>query len=106
MRKYTFAGKKLTLAQWADETGINGSTLFERIRSHGWTIERALTEPVMNSGQRALYRRNAEIIRRMANAFHTFPQHRNTTGGQSQTSCKPEGTGVGPSKIHCEGAKA
>lgn len=40
-----FNGTKRTLAQWADHTGINRSTLLARINKHGWAIERALCEP-------------------------------------------------------------
>lgn len=41
-----FNGKKMTLSQWSRELGIPKSTLHNRIRVHGWSIERALTEPV------------------------------------------------------------
>jgi len=42
----TFNGKTMTLAQWGRELGIPHSTLHNRIRVHGWSVERALTEPV------------------------------------------------------------
>ena len=42
----TFNGKTQTIAEWAEEIGINGSTLYNRINASGWLIERALTEPV------------------------------------------------------------
>lgn len=38
-----FRGKRLNVAAWARELGINRSTLWGRIRS-GWPIERALTK--------------------------------------------------------------
>jgi hypothetical protein len=38
-------GKRQTLTQWANEKGIKWYTMRERMR-RGWTIERALTEPV------------------------------------------------------------
>jgi hypothetical protein len=41
-----FNGKTQTMTQWANELGIPTSTLHNRIRVHGWSIERALTEPV------------------------------------------------------------
>lgn len=41
-----FNGKCQTLAQWSRELNIPTSTLHNRIRVHGWPIERALTEPV------------------------------------------------------------
>ena len=42
----TFNGKTQTLTQWANELNIKKSTLHNRIRVHGWSIERAFTEPV------------------------------------------------------------
>lgn len=44
-RLLEFNGELKTVQEWAEETGINQSTLRKRIRS-GWTIERALTAPV------------------------------------------------------------
>ena len=40
-----FGGKRQTIADWADETGIDYYTLAKRIEV-GWPVERALTEPV------------------------------------------------------------
>jgi len=39
----TFAGKTLTLSQWARETGIRPNTLHRRLTS-GWSVERMLTQ--------------------------------------------------------------
>lgn len=41
-----FNGKRQTLSKWSRELNIPMSTLHNRIRVHGWTVERALTEPV------------------------------------------------------------
>ena len=41
----TFNGKTQTLTDWSIETGINRTTISGRLRK-GWTIERALTEPI------------------------------------------------------------
>lgn len=41
-----FEGKTLHLAAWADELGINSMIISDRIGKLGWSIERALTEPV------------------------------------------------------------
>lgn len=43
-----FNGKCQTLAQWSHELNIPTSTLHNRIRVHGWSIERALTTPRRN----------------------------------------------------------
>ena len=43
-----FNGKRQTIADWADETGIDYYTLAKRIEI-GWTTERALTQPVDHS---------------------------------------------------------
>ncbi len=41
----SYNGRTLTLAEWSEETGISYGTLHRRIQK-GWSIERALTEPV------------------------------------------------------------
>lgn len=44
-RFLTHAGMTLTLAEWSERTGIGYMTLRQRLRI-GWTLERAITEPV------------------------------------------------------------
>ena len=44
-RLITYAGKTMTLAQWAEETGIGYHKLKDRINKCKWNIERALTTP-------------------------------------------------------------
>lgn len=48
-RYITFNGRTLTIAEWSAEFNINQQTLFARISVYGWTIERALTQPVDHS---------------------------------------------------------
>jgi hypothetical protein len=43
-RRVEFGGRVQTIAQWAEEIGINYRTLNNRI-NRGWTVERALTTP-------------------------------------------------------------
>lgn len=43
----TYKGKTQTISQWANEIGINESTLRWRL-SHGWTIEKAISTTVRN----------------------------------------------------------
>lgn len=45
----TYMGKTQTVSQWSKEIGIPYITLLARINSYGWTVERALSEPVHNS---------------------------------------------------------
>lgn len=52
-RLVTHAGKTRTLSQWADIVGIRRSTLDRRLSRYGWTVERALTEPVGKGRRRA-----------------------------------------------------
>ena len=42
-RLLTMGGRTLPIAEWAEETGILGSTIRARV-DDGWTVERALTE--------------------------------------------------------------
>lgn len=41
-----FKGEVHTLSQWAEITGIHRATIGRRIYNYGWSVERALTEPV------------------------------------------------------------
>lgn len=42
-RLLTFRGRTQPLVDWADELGVNRSTLAKRLNRSGWTVERALT---------------------------------------------------------------
>lgn len=42
----TYNGITKTIAEWADEMGMNYDTLHARIKYRGWSIEKALTTPV------------------------------------------------------------
>lgn len=42
----SFNGKTQTVTQWAREKNMNTQTLFNRINTYKWTIERALTEGI------------------------------------------------------------
>lgn len=41
-----YRGEVKTLYQWADDLGIPGDTLWQRIRLLNWPIEKAMTQPV------------------------------------------------------------
>lgn len=45
-RNITFNGKTQCLTDWAEELNINMGTLYARLTTYGWSIERALTTPI------------------------------------------------------------
>lgn len=45
-RMITFRGETLSLAEWAERTGIGYAALTHRVMRAGWSVERALTTPV------------------------------------------------------------
>ena len=45
----TFNGETRNMKEWAEITGIDLKTISKRI-SHGWTVERVLTEPKHDNG--------------------------------------------------------
>ncbi len=45
--KITYKGLTLTATEWADKLGIKRFTLFARLKNPNFTVERALTEPVI-----------------------------------------------------------
>lgn len=67
---YTFAGKTQSITAWAKETGLNYDTLRERLRQHGWPLERALTEPPIHAAERAMITHNRRRIRSIGAGFH------------------------------------
>lgn len=69
-------GVTKTFADWALETGIPVQTLYRRIITMGWTIERSLTTPVRR------YRPPIKI-----NGWHA----RQETRGEAQKRLKREG---------------
>jgi hypothetical protein len=50
-RRITWQGRTLTVAQWAEETGIKWGTLLNRL-NQGWPPERILCQPVRGGGRR------------------------------------------------------
>jgi hypothetical protein len=47
--RLTFAGETLTLAQWTEKMGLPPFRLNQRLNRDKWTVERALTTPVLNT---------------------------------------------------------
>ena len=54
-------GRRQTVAQWAEELGINYHTLYNRVQL-GWTTERALTPDAAPTIHRVLYEHNGERL--------------------------------------------
>lgn len=48
-RMLTYNGETKSLTEWAEDTGISEMVLRARITKLGWSVERALTEPVKNT---------------------------------------------------------
>lgn len=42
---YTFEGKTLSLKEWAEVTGVPNSTLYARLNTYKWTVEKTLSTP-------------------------------------------------------------
>jgi len=42
----TYKDETKPLAEWAESLGMTWTSLYQRIKRHGWSIERALTQPV------------------------------------------------------------
>lgn len=51
-RLVTFDGETLCIAEWSERTGLDSRTIFARIDTLGWSIERALTKPLPSGWQR------------------------------------------------------
>ena len=49
--RLTYRGKTLTVSEWAKKTGISAARIRKRISS-GWSVQRALTEPIHKEKQR------------------------------------------------------
>lgn len=45
-RFLTYQGETLCIADWTVRTGLKHNTIVQRLDMYGWTVERALTEPV------------------------------------------------------------
>lgn len=50
---YAFHGETHTLAEWADIVQIPKTTLWNRIKMYGWSIEQTLTTPVARRSNNA-----------------------------------------------------
>ena len=46
-----FAGRTLTIAEWARETGLTHSMIEQRLRVLGWSVEQTLSTPRLKPGR-------------------------------------------------------
>lgn len=44
---WKYKGECLTIAQWAKKLNVNPTRLWNRVYNHKWSVERALTEPII-----------------------------------------------------------
>jgi hypothetical protein len=58
----TFNGECKTLCQWADELGINRSTLCFRIYNKNFSVEEAFTKPIRKQGQTTISKESTNSI--------------------------------------------
>ncbi len=56
-RKFTYGGESLTSSEWAERLGVGPKTMATRLLGRGWSIERALHQPIRSGGNR---RQNAK----------------------------------------------
>lgn len=57
-----FNGETKTLTEWATQSGMKYETLRARLNEYGWSIERALTTPVVRGKPRKISNGNEELI--------------------------------------------
>ena len=49
IKKYTHSnGKCMTITEWANETGLDRNLIYDRIHKLGWSIDKAISEPIKN----------------------------------------------------------
>lgn len=48
--KLTFQGETLTVAEWAERTGIRFGTILSRLR-YGWSVQKTLASPLLKTGR-------------------------------------------------------
>lgn len=57
----TFKGKTQSVARWARDLGIPQTTLYNRLKLYGWTVERALTTRAVKGFNGNNYSRGKEL---------------------------------------------
>ena len=56
---YEKDGKKQNLTQWCEELNLNYETVRSRIKKHGWSFERAISEPVHTKNRNMRHRQES-----------------------------------------------
>lgn len=55
----SFNGETLCAAEWAERLGFSTALIYNRISAYGWSVEKALTTPVLNPILNLTHNRNA-----------------------------------------------
>lgn len=50
VKQATFAGETVSLSELAERAGISRRTVYQRVKRYGWSIEDALSTPVVSGG--------------------------------------------------------
>ena len=51
-RRFYYEGENLTAAEWAERIGVSSKTMASRLLLRGWSIERAIHQPIREGGNR------------------------------------------------------
>ena len=78
-RTVEFEGRTLTVAAWAEETGVPNSVILHRLND-GWTVARTLTTPHMPKVETAVERRchDCDEVKPLSQFGAKFPNRRST----------------------------
>ena len=87
--KVTAFGETKTVAQWAESVGMRQILLWTRIKVHGWSPEKAISEPLRNKhvlpeSNRMLVVHRAMVYRCCCPKSKAYPRY----GGRGITVCK------------------
>ncbi len=88
--KFSAFGKSMTLAEWANASGISRELLSSRVHTLNWTMERALTEPLRSNRSRNQKSAQSTIAARRAPGVGSNSARSLGTGGGRSAQETPE----------------